>query len=323
MNVIELLNILFDDSNKEELSEKKQFLLLINQLEKEDVMDYLIKRISLKKDNGTITVDEYKELLEKVSRIDSSNYKTPEQVEERLLWLKKLKLDDLKINIKKSHTEVLETFDSLNLLLNKNNIDYYHTGGILTYLLTNQELVRYHHDLDIFVNEENIENLKQIVGDTNFSYYMYLGERSETTRRLTIKLKDNNTNIVVSVFPFEKLSDGAVIVNDYYFDQNNNLFAVQDYNTPECVKLSLIDDYSFHNGIPFKSISIEALYNCKKGKSFKHQLDCEVLKPFVNFEKEAKIDKEIKPLSEPFEVKDKKIKKMMLNLPKINSNELL
>ena len=322
MSVIEILKILFDDSNKEELLEKQNFLLRINQMDQEDVIDYLIKIISLKKENGTITEDRYNELLKKVSMINYSKYKTSEQVEERLLWLKKLKLDDLKIDIKKSHEEVLETFDSLNLLLNKNNIDYYHTGGILTYILTNQELVRYHHDLDVFVNEDNIERLRDIVEKTNFEYYMYLGERSETTRRLTIKLKDNNTNIIVSIFPFKKLDDGSIIVNDYYFDHNYNLFTVQDYSTPECVKLSLKDEYSFHNGIPFKSISVEALYNCKKGRSYKHQFDCEVLKPFVDFEKEAIIDKEIRPLSEPHEVNDMKLKKMMLKLPRINSSEL-
>ena len=95
MSVIEILKILFDDSNKEELLEKQNFLLRINQMDQEDVIDYLIKIISLKKENGTITEDRYNELLKKVSMINYSKYKTSEQVEERLLWLKKLKLDDL------------------------------------------------------------------------------------------------------------------------------------------------------------------------------------------------------------------------------------
>ena len=55
-------------------------------------------------------------------------------------------------------------------MLNENNIRYYYTSGILAYLLADKNLERYHHDLDIFINMNDLEMLEHICNNYNFSF---------------------------------------------------------------------------------------------------------------------------------------------------------
>lgn len=323
MNFERIINLLFDDSVIEECKEKKKFLTDITKLPIEDIIDFFIIKADKKLQNGSLSFVSYINIMLLISKMNILNYDTIESLKERLKWLKNMGLDDVNINLKKSHKEILDTFDNLNIVLNKAKIDYYHTSGMLSYLLTDNSLMRYHHDLDIFINDNDIDKLQETIKDTNFKYYIYLGKRTENTNRKTVKIVDKKNNIIISVFLFERQPNNAIIINDYYLDENSDLFATQDYNSPRCVELSLSDKYFQHNNIPFKSITIEALYNCKKGKGLKHQFDCKILEPFVDFEKEKEIDAEIRPLSKPFKVNDNSIKKMLLELPRMSSTDLL
>lgn len=323
MNFEKIINLLFDETVIEERMEKKKFLTNVAELSIEDIIDFLIIKSDKKLQNGSLSFVSYNNIMLLISKMNILNYDTIKSLKERLKWLKNMGLDDISINLKKSHEEILDTFDNLNIFLNKAKIDYYHTSGMLSYLLTDNPLMRYHHDLDIFINDNDIDKLQETIKDTNFKYYIYLGKRTEDTNRKTVKIVDKKNNIIISVFIFERQLDNAIIINDYYLDENGDLFATQDYNSPRCVELSLSDKYFQHNNIPFKSITIEALYNCKKGRGLKHQFDCKILEPFIDIEKEKELDAEIRPLSKPFKVTDDSIKKLLLELPKMSSDDLI
>lgn len=64
--------------------------------------------------------------------------------------------------ISKNHTQLYEIFDNLNLLFNNEKIEHYYTSGILSYLLIDKPLERYHHDLDVFINEKNLKKLEAV-----------------------------------------------------------------------------------------------------------------------------------------------------------------
>ena len=66
----------------------------------------------------------------------------------------------------------------------------------------------------------------------------------------------------------------------------------QDYNSSKCVDLSFSKNVFIHNNIPYKAITIEALYNCKKGRGVKHQFDCSILNDYIDFLLEHQIDLE-------------------------------
>lgn len=302
---------------KESLLMKKKIINEICHREKEDILDYLIILVDDNFRDGILKEKDKEEIFDILSNEKVAGYDSIYSLNKRIEWLRTMELDYLTIGLKESHKQIMNIFDNLNLLLNKADIDYYHTSGILVYLLTNNPLERYHHDLDIFVNEKDISKLETALNGTDFAYDMFLGKRTEDTKRRTLKLKYNKSDIVVSVFIFEKLLDGSVIINDYYYDSNNNLFATQDYNSPRCVQLSFSDEIYEHNGIPYKSITKEALYNCKKNRGIKHQYDCNILKPHIDLKLENEIDIEMKSNLEAFPITDEAIKKQMKKLLKV------
>jgi len=273
-----------------EFQDKEELNCLINNISDKDMSDFIINVIFLANFNGLIDdISLIKSLKEVINFQLFDNYK---QLMERATWLQKMKLMDVSIHLEKSHKEVLDTFDRLNVLLNTVNIEYYHTSGVLTYLLIDKPLVRYHHDIDVFLNENDLDKLIVFCQNSPFEFREYLGDKPGDSKRRTIKLYDKQNNIIISVFLFERLRDGSVVINDYYFDVNGNLKMDQDYNSPRCVELSFSDKVNYHNNIPYKSITLEALYNCKKGRSIKHQYDCSVIEEYVNLDLEAQIDSE-------------------------------
>lgn len=271
----------------------------------EDAIDYLIKLVNELKNKEIITQDDYTNIINVF--IKNRIFENEKKFNFRVEWLKKMGLLNSDIQLKKSHIEILNTFDRINILLNSINADYYHTSGLLTYLLTNNELERYHHDLDIFISEKNLDELKKSCSETEFEFREYLGQKDDNCKRRTIKIYDNQNNITISIFIFERLHDNSIIVNDYYFDSEGNLKMDQDYNSPESAKLSFSDELKNHNGIPYYSITLEALYNCKKGRNYKHQYDCSIIEKEVDFYLESKIDAAREPLRHFDFVENKKI----------------
>lgn len=276
-----------------------------------DFVDYILILIS----EADLNICDKESYLTRITDLKICNYDSVFKLDNRLDWLKKMNLTHLGIGLRESHDLILQIFDEINLILNAFNIDYYHTSGILTYLLTGQDLVRYHHDLDIFVNESDLARLFGAISNSNFRYEIFLGERSTDTRRRVIKLYYKGFNIPISIFAFERLSDGAVVVNDYFFDTNNNLFATQDYNSPRCTMLSFSQVCYMHNNIPYHSITLEALYSCKEVRMKEKDLyDLEVMKKFVDFERLREISLEMTSITAPFRVVDDSIQKSMIKL---------
>ncbi len=298
---------------------KEKLINNIKNMIYEDAIDYIIRFIYISKNNGLISEKDFIVILNLF--LNHNIYNSLQEIINRIDWLNKMKLFDNEIQLKKSHIEILDTFDRVNILLNSISADYYHTSGILTYLLTNNELRRYHHDLDIFINENDLDRLRNVCNYSTFEFREYLGAKGEDEKRRTIKIYDKKNNIIISVFVFERLCDGSVVINDYYFDSNENLKMDQDYNSRKCVELSFSNVPKMHNGIEYFSITIEALYNCKKGRSYKHQYDCEVIKDFIDFSLEQQIDLEKSSIRHFEFIDNQKIINDMERMLNIEKNE--
>ena len=67
-----------------------------------------------------------------------------------------------KVDLLTNHKIILEMFDNLNSIL-EGRIDCYYTGGAMLFILNNIALKRYHADLDLFVNENQLFELKRII----------------------------------------------------------------------------------------------------------------------------------------------------------------
>ena len=233
--------------------------------------------------------------IEKLNII-ASEYNIPiGNLFKRYKWLKDMKIDPNKIHLEENHQQIYKIFDEYNKMLNENNIEYYYTSGILSYLLVDRELERYHHDLDIFVNMEDLTKLEQVCNDYYFSFERKIGDREDGTKRVMLKMyyKDK-MDIPITVFMYVRENDNSIIQKDYFIDKNGQNCVEYIYNSPSISELSFSNCPNFHNEIKYYSITPEALFLCKSGNRPKDIYDCAVFKHIIDINKLKKLEESFK-----------------------------
>jgi len=201
-------------------------------------------------------------------------------------WLKTMDIDPNIYHLEENHKLIYEIFDEYNKMLNVNNIEYYYTSGILSYLLVDKNLERYHHDLDIFINMRDLEKLEKICFDYNFSFERKIGERDDGTKRVMLKMYYKNiVDIPITVFMYTKEKDSSIIQKDYFIDERGNQYVEYIYNSPQISKLSFSDVPHYHNEIEYYAITLEALFLCKKCNRAKDVYDCTIFSSAIDIEK--------------------------------------
>lgn len=208
----------------------------------------------------------------------------------RYLWLINMQINPNFCHLDENHKLIYKIFDEYNKMLNENNIEYYYTSGILAYLLANKSLERYHHDLDIFINMNCLENLEHICNNYNFSFERKVGERGDGTRRIMLKMYyQDMINIPITVFMYVKERDGSITQKDYFFDEKNRDFVEYIHNSPLVSKLSFSECPRIHNNIQYYSITPEALFLCKTGNRPKDVYDCTIFSDIMDADKLEKL----------------------------------
>lgn len=233
--------------------------------------------------------------IEKLSMI-ASEYNIPiDDLFKRYKWLKDMKINPNEIHLEENHQQIYEIFDEYNKMLDENNIEHYYTSGILSYLLVDKELERYHHDLDIFINMEDLTKLEQVCNDYNFSFERKIGDREDGTKRIMLKMyyKDE-IDIPITVFMYVREKDNSIIQKDYFIDKNGQSCVEYIYNSPSISELSFSNCPKFHNGIKYYSITPEALFLCKSDNRPKDIYDCAVFKHIIDINKLKKLEESFK-----------------------------
>jgi len=208
-------------------------------------------------------------------------YPTTTSLINRINWIKEMNMEHMKMPLYENHQKVSNTFDGINAFLG-DKFDYFHTGGIMGYLATDKPLERYHSDLDIFINENQLLELKDLI-DKNPNYEMIssIDTKEDNGHEFSIIYKDSPIDI--GLFLFNRESSGEIILKSYY-KKDNELVVNEQHLTKE------YSDYAFpsankktHNGIPYSTQSIEAIYLSKANsdrKKDKH--DASIIQNLVN-----------------------------------------
>ena len=248
----------------------------------EDTIDTIIYNYF----NNSGNRDEFEDLLEKEHMCFSD-------MEARYLWYKRMNIDPNLIHLSENHKQIYDIFDNCNKMFNSNHIEYYYTSGILSYLLVNKKLQRYHHDLDVFVNMKDLSNLENVCSDYGFTLKRQLGDRNDGTKRVMLKMYYKDAiEIPITIFMYVRQEDNSIEQNDYYID-NGEFFVEKIYNSPAVVDLSFSNEPKFHNNIEYYSITLEALYLSKKGNRPKDIYDCSQFEKFLDSQKLKELEKEL------------------------------
>lgn len=262
---------------------------IINKLKKVLDENKVIKDVKLFEiDNENDLLDYY------ISKLGNSNHdaelsivfnKSIKSISTRRNYLINMELIG-NYGISKNHNLIYEIFDKLNQMFNNESIEHYYTSGILSYILINRPLERFHHDIDVFINEDCLNKLEEISLNYGFSFARVPGIRNDGTTRIMLKMYYEDVDIPITIFMYEKENDNSITQKDYYYNNDDTVLRVENiYNSAEIAKLSFDEKYYYHNNIPFKSISKEALYLSKEGNRKKDIYDCNVMKEYVDFEK--------------------------------------
>lgn len=211
--------------------------------------------------------------------------------ETRLEWIIEAKKSSEDIILSSHHLELKNYFIKVSKMLNENNIDYFHASGFMGYLLTDNPLERYHHDIDLYINFQDLEKLSKIFNDDEFVFVHTFEESSKGIYRHGYKIENKFIDIPIWLSFYERNNDNSMYICEYYENDNGQLFTKKNYNSQKCCKLSLIEKTIFDTNID--SLSIEAIYQSKGTKRKKDIYDRNILEPYINKENVEEIEKEI------------------------------
>ncbi len=291
-------NIVQDIADLLGVHEDEKIMAEINRLQSMEIVDAvdsllisLAGRINL---NQIKKADALKVAKKHITKLMPEKYPTISDLIKRLESIKIMNLDNAKMSLKANHKELLTIFDNINILLGS-KFDYYHTGGIMGYIASNIPLQRYHEDLDIFFNENQLFELKKLIDDNpDFKLISNMKQKGDNGHEFSIKYK--NSPIEIGLFLFARGEKNELILKNYYYDENKNLIVVE---TSLSEKYSALvfpkNNIKSHNNIPYSMQSLEAIYLSKKNANrMKDKQDISVLERKVDIKIVNKIKKENK-----------------------------
>ena len=238
-------------------------LMIKEEISKEDILD-----------NANLIID-----------LNSEKYTSPEDLVQRLIQIQEMNIPYHKTSLSENHRQTLEAFEEFNMLLN-DGFDCYYTGGLMGYITTNAELERFHTDLDLFINEEQLIQLRDLVLSSDyFDFISYMDQKIDepSGHEFVIKYKDTPMN--VGLFLFSRNDDDSITTKEYYYGQGEQKTIYVDENklTRKTTELTFDDDLKQYKSTTYKMMSLEAIYNSKKHSIRpKDKRDVRIMQPHVN-----------------------------------------
>lgn len=233
--------------------------------------------------------------VESILKLNPNDYASVKDLIDRLNWIKGMNMEHPSMSLAKNHQLVIEAFDKFNELI-QGDFDCYYTGGLMGYLVTNHELKRYHGDLDLFINEQQLMLLKTLVdSSSDFNFVSNMNHKEVNGHEYKIVYK--GTPMSIGLFLFERLPNNSITTKEYYFDNQNGdkqLFVDEHHFSKNYIDMTFSNLVRYHNEIPYRMMSLESIYNSKKNSRPKDRYDAEIIKNDVNMMIDYKIDIERK-----------------------------
>lgn len=289
-----IAELVYTFSKKVNISDKDQIDNIINMLcsmNIDDAIDSILTSLNDLYQRKIITLDDIYSEVDNIIKLNPEKYRSIDDIIDRLSWIKSMNMECPKMPLEENHRLVIETFDKFNELI-AGRFDCYYTGGLMGYLATNHKLERYHGDLDLFINEQQLISLKELVDSVeDFSFISNMDHKEEHGHEYIIVYK--GTPMSIGLFLFERQDDNSITTKEYYYDNNDTskqLFVNEHHYSKSYTDMSFSNLVRYHNGIPYRMNSLESIYNAKKNSRPKDRHDAEVIKDNVDMMIDYKID---------------------------------
>lgn len=200
------------------------------------------------------------------------------------------------MSLEENHKLVSESLRRFCTLFNQYGIDYYIVGALPCFLKTKQPLFRYHDDIDIMVNEQDIPKIAEIMELTG---YKFQDDRFPSTERFlemeqnkpphTVLAQNPDNEFHLGFFCFRREQDNSITMREYSHRLENNEVIVDVLERqldPEGTSLRYDDTPTTYMDTSFRTSSVESVYHLKGyTKRPKDITDMKKLEPFINQEK--------------------------------------
>jgi len=279
-----------------------------------DSIDAILVSLNDLLNRGLIKQEDIFFNVESILKLNPEKYTSPNDLIKRLNWILAMNMAHPNMSLAENHQLVIDAFDRFNELIGE-TFDCYYTGGLMGYLTTGHELERYHGDLDLLINEQQLILLKKLVDSSpDFDFVCNMDHKEVHGHEYKIVYKD--TKMSIGLFLFERQSDNSITTKEYYFENENingQLFVDEHHFSKEYTKLSFSNQVREHNGIPYRMMSLENIYNSKKNSRPKDRYDAQIIKEQVDMMIDYKLDVERK---HNFDIKHKKANQTAIEIIK-------
>ena len=205
------------------------------------------------------------------------------------------------MSLEENHKLVSESLIKFTTLFNQAGIDYYIVGALPCFLKTGIPLFRYHDDIDIMVNEEDIPRVAKLVEESGYEFH---DDRFPTIERQheierdkpphTVLAQNLENEFHLGFFTFRREQDNSIIVREYSSREENGEVVVDVLERkldPIGTLLRYDDVPTEYKGTSFRTSTVESVYSLKAyTKRPKDITDMQKLDPYVNREKLEQLD---------------------------------
>ena len=183
----------------------------------------------------------------------------------------------------------------MSSIFNNEGIDYCVVGALPCFLQAGLQLFRYHDDIDIMINENDVEKVKNIMEAYGYSFSDMRFPNLEEFREMKknwpphlVMAQNPYNDFHIGFFTFRRENDNSMTTTEYMPREfNGEMFVDRMERHFSQYGTSLRYDNNLNlDGINIRVCSIEDVYNLKGyTRRPKDITDMELLDPFVDKEK--------------------------------------
>ena len=196
------------------------------------------------------------------------------------------------MSLEENHQLVNSELVRFTQLLNQYGIDYYVVGALPCFIKTGVPLFRYHDDIDIMVNENDLPKVSEIVSmcgykfnDDRFPTFERFKEMEQDKPPHTILAQNPNNEFHIGFFTFRREEDQSITMTEYSHHLENDRVVVDvlERRTDPIGTLLIYDDTPInYNGTSFRTSTVESVYLLKSyTRRPKDITDMQKLEPHV------------------------------------------
>ena len=291
-----LKNVVYQFSQLAKITDTKlcnNFVEKLCQLNMDDVIDTLLLSLNRLVNQKLLSVEDVLANANLIISLNSNKYHSVNDLIARLNWLKSMNLEYPQMPLTENHKLVLETFDRFNELI-KTNFDCFYTGGLMGYLATGHNLERYHSDLDLFINEEQLPALFELV-QNSLDFESVSNMNHKETHGHEYKITYKNSPMSIGLFLFNRLPNQEVVLKEYYYqgeDLNQTLYVDEHHISSKYASMIFSNQIREHNNTFYKMQTLESIYNSKKNSRPKDRYDAKIIQDYIDRLIDYKLDTE-------------------------------